>query len=398
MSDELLAGPRTPLDLALEVDGQAFRRFTKATVLDSVDAGAVSFRLEVGAPSRPFPFRLGQSVSLRVGDELLVQGHLETIEGTFDVQGGTTVVLEGRSSTGDLVDCSLLDLPSEFRALSLPEVARRLVEPFGVEVVDLISAAGMAERYRLDSPFRVFRPQPGEGCWEALDRLAKLRGVLVHGDPRGRLELTVGGLGGPAAGRVVDRYGRPPSNVLSSRLRLSQSERYSRLVVRGQAPGDDDAWGAEAAHVEGEASDASVLRYRPLLVVAQRPVDLQSARDLAEWEAVVRRARGTSIEATLPRWTTGQRGGGLWRVNTTVEAELATWNLAGTFLVAAVQYLLDESDGYTVQLQLVPPDSLDRLAEIAAEDESLEGLLEGWDPGDADPQPAPGDDLDEGGL
>ncbi len=373
----------SPLDLVLEVGGLTFRRFLRASVLDSLDAGSVTFRLEL-VPPRPFPFELGQEVSLRVGRELLARGHVETLEGSSDLRQGTTVVLEGRSMTGDLVDCSPLDAPSEFRDEALPDIARALLAPHGIELVDELNARQLGPAYHLNERFRLFRVQPGESSWEALDRLARQRGVLLHGRGDGALELTVGGLGGDPGARILDLYGEPPSNVVGSRLRLSQVDRFSRVVVRGQGPGDDLAWGEAVAHVEGEAADPSVRRYRPLLVVAQRPVDLQSARDLAEWEAVVRRSRGTGVEVELAGWHTDPRAGKLWRVNVTPRVDLAPWNLSGRFLVQAAQYLIDPDQGYTVRLSLVPPDALDRLAELTEADRALEGLLEEWKAGDAE--------------
>jgi hypothetical protein len=103
------------------------------------------------------------------------------------------VRIAGRSRTADLIDCQSEVEGGEFRNSDLAAIARAVAQPFGVQVV--------AEA-DVGAPFDLVAMEKTETVFAFLERLARLRGVLLTDDPQGRLVIARAD-SGAAAGRLV---------------------------------------------------------------------------------------------------------------------------------------------------------------------------------------------------
>ncbi|MEQ5770001.1 hypothetical protein NFH98_20735 [Halomonas sp. H33-56] len=335
--------------LTLTVGGRIYSGWTSADVTRDLEAVAGGFRIGVTdrwvGQTEPWPIRRGDPCRVAVNGEPLIDGYVDSASPSIDGQSKTLTV-KGRDRTGDLVDCSAVHKPAEWHNIGLERLVRVLCEPFGLEVT-LEVEVGV--------PFPRFAVQPGETAWEAIERACRLRAVLATGHAGGVLITRAGEQ--RAADDLV--WGE---NILTARAELDMSRRYSHYTVQGQNIGTDNAWGEVAAEVEGGARDAGVPRYRPLMVMAEGTADSANAQQRAEWEAIVRAARGSTASVTVAGWT--QRNGELWRPNRRVRISCEWLRLEGEMLITAVTYRQDDQSGTTATLKLQRPDALTPKPEV----------------------------------
>lgn len=329
-----------PQDVVLVVGGKAYSGWTDVSAVRSMAAAAGGFEISYTAGRRPgWMIEPGQSCQLALAGKPLIKGWIDRVTHTYDADGHT-LTAAGRDATGDLVDCTALHQPAEWRGLTLLELAAVWASPFGVAVrADVETGA----------PFPAFRLEPGETAWEAIERAARLRGCLAMADGAGGLLITRAGAAGTASGLLTGTGG----NVLAFESTEDQSERYSHYHIQAQRPGDADGQPADFAHIAAEASDPGVTRYRPLLLPAEDAADRAAAKARADWEAVVRRARAATAHAMVAGWTDG--AGVLWAPNTHVRTE-NPWDGAGDWLIESVRYSLSAA-GTLAELDLVLPEA-----------------------------------------
>lgn len=326
-----------PNSLDLKVDGEFWTGWKSVSVTLSLEAAASSFSV-VTKTRDPWPVRAGAKVEIYLDRRLVLTGYVDKVAPALD-DGGTVSSVEGRSRTADLVDCSALIEPGEWWNVRLQDLAAAIARPFGIAIAD---AVGELAR------FPVFRIQPGETAFEAIERACRMRAVLAYPTAAGDLLLT----------RPTDVWDgvelREGFNVQTCSAEEDFSNRYALYQVRGQSFGTDENNGPPAAHVEGTARDLAVRIERRLTIVAEAAVTLESAQARAEWEATVRAARSSKITVGTPGWLNPL--GYLWAPNTRVQCHLPSVRVTGPRLISAVR-LSQSEEGSKVELDLVREDA-----------------------------------------
>jgi prophage tail gpP-like protein len=342
--------------VSLNVNGRRHRGFTQVQIERAITQGAGAFHLamveapqpdgEPGWPVNPF-----DAVELRLGDDLVLTGHVEVADPSFG-QNQHAVQVSGRSKPGDLVDCNSEVDGGEFRAAKLDAIARAICQPFGLEVVVAADMGGA---------FPVVEIDRQKTAWQFLEELCRLRGVLITDDPQGRVVLTTVGQQ-RAAGRLEQGV-----NILHGSAKLDVTKRFSKYVVRsqtqiGSASGTwedvdgegtaEPAGGGVAAAVHGEATDPGVPRYRPHITTAEAALDQAGAQARARWQASYARGRAAQAKLLVPGWRDAE--GALWRPNTLVSVKVPWLRLDQDLLVVGVAYQLGPKDGRTTSLTLGP--------------------------------------------
>lgn len=332
--------------IELLVGGQRYSGWTEARVTRGLERASADFDLAVTEawPGREQPWVIapGASARLLVDGEPVIDGWVDSYVPSFGADSHA-VRVAGRSRTADLIDCSALVAGGQFRGYDLGQIARALAAPFGVPV---------RVEADLGAPFPDLQLQQGESCFEVIERLAALRGLLVTDGADGALVITRAG-GARAAVRLATG---PGGTVLAASATLSDAQRHSDYVVKAQQAGSDQIFGDGAAAVLGGAKDPGVKRYRPLLIVAEAQADGASARDRALWEAKTRAAKATSARITVQGWRQ-QQGGPLWQPNQRVAVSVPWLGLDRELLVVEVSYMLDDG-GTRCELSLSPPEAL----------------------------------------
>lgn len=328
-------------EVTLLVDGRLYGGWKQASVSRAMDAAAGTFNLTVTdrwePDSEPWAIEPGDSCEVRVDGETVISGFVDLVRPSFSATDHSLQV-QGRDRSGDLVDCSAVHDPDEWKRIGLLRLAEILAKPFGITV--------KAET-DLGAPLDLVKLQHGETALEAINRHAKMRKVLLMPDGKGGLLLTRTGAN---RADVVLAQGE---NVLTASGTLDWSERFSEYIVKGQAGYQSNTDSETEAHASGRAQDAYVDRYRPLLLVADTETSSASAKDRAAWEANTRIGKSTPAQVTVQGWRQTE-GGALWSPNLLVRARLPWLSMDGEMLIRAVTFDLDDG-GTTTTLDLVSP-------------------------------------------
>ncbi|MGP9664048.1 phage baseplate assembly protein [Halomonas sp. AOP22-C1-8] len=345
-------------ELALIVDGTRHLGWKEIQIRRSLDAMADSFELVLsekwaerdGSTAAPPRLRTGAPVVVEIDGEPVITGHIDDVLPSYDARSHSLVV-SGRSKTADLVDSSSTAQPWSTGQTVL-QVARRVAEPFGIEVIAEVDVG---------APLRALEVEPGQTYGEALIQIASYRALLLVADEQGRLVIT-----------------RPPratlktelalgENIRVARGRFSDRDRFGEVIVQGQGAADDTWYGAPASGASGRAKDDGIKRHRPTLVLCDTSTDSLSCSQRAEWEVRRRWGQSRGITYTVAGWRHQE---GLWRPGDLVPIrDQWMFDEPVEWLITEVQLLLDER-GERTEIRVAPRSSYDIEAESQPERES----------------------------
>lgn len=331
--------------LTLEVDGRRWKGWKEVRVTRGLDRAASDFEIAVTekwpGQAEPWPLGPGQPCNVLLDEEPVITGHIDSYEPSFD-SAAHGVRIAGRSKTADLVDCAALVKGGQYRNYGIDAIARALCQPFGIEVV-MEAAAGKR--------FADVQIQPGETCFELIERLCRLRALLASDDARGRLVLTRARAGSRPRTEPLEQG----VNILAASAALSHAARFSDYHVRGQQAGTDNLFGAAASQPAAHVKDAAVKRYRPRLVLAEAQGGGASFKERAEWERAAAAGKGTAVAVSLAGWR--QSTGALWEPGHVAPVRAPWLGLDRDLVILTVEQRLGNEGAYT-SLRLVPEEAL----------------------------------------
>lgn len=333
-------------ELTLLVGSQEYRGWKSVRVVRSIEHCAGGFDLALsqlwpGQDSRRV-IRANEPCEVLLGDKTVITGFIDGIEVSVEKDAHAVHVV-GRDNTGDLVDCSAVRKPGQWKGQKIERIAQDLCEPFKIRV-----------RAEVDTgkPLNSFALQEGETVFEAIERAARIRALLLVPDGRGALVITRAGLRRAPTSLVLG------VNVLSARGKLDMRDRFSEYIAKGQGPGSDNFSGAQVSQIRAVAKDGAVNRYRPMLFTNDCPDLAVALKDRVQWESNVRAARSTEIECQVQGWSHEQ---GLWEPNTLVQVAIEPLQLLGfELLISSVEYSMDDG-GTTATLTMTRPDAYTQL-------------------------------------
>ena len=335
----------------LSINGKLYAGWTEVSVTLAIDAMCGAFRLTLSskddAAGQMLAIAADDRCQLKIGGEVVVDGWVDAVSPSID-EGSHQISVEGRDKTADLIDCSAIHKPGSWRNVKLEVIAAELAKPFGVTVTAKASTG---------APIAKFALQQGETVSAALERLLRFRGLMAVPTATGDLQIMTPDAGAPVATLELG------INIKSAGGRTDHRERYSDYVVKGQAQGSDEKHGKTVSQIKGEAKDAGVRRYRPLLIMAEEQSDGASAIARAKFEAGVRAGRARSADIRVLGWRVSP-GGALWRPNSRVRVRCAPIGMVDeVMLIAAVTFAKSDGEGTVATLSIAPPAAFAQLAE-----------------------------------
>lgn len=332
--------------VTLKVGSRLYEGWKSVRITAGVERAARDFEISISDKwweAKPQPRLAGWKIDegaacqVLIGGQLVLTGWIDTTASSMSAEDHT-ITVSGRSKTGDLIDCSAIIPNSQMLAGTLPSIAAKLAKPFGVGVK---GGGGDA--------FPDFTVQQGEGVYEIIERLSRVRGFLVCDDEGGNLVLASAGAGGHAGELRLGERG----NVEAATATRSIADRFSSYTVKFQDGQWGDVAGGAAIGVLATIKDPGVPRYRPKIILAETG---QGGTDLAirrgKWECARRAGRGTQIRATVLGWR--DAGGGLFRPNSIAPVILPPLGLSASLLIAEVSYLMDEGGATRCEMTLGP--------------------------------------------
>ena len=176
------------IDASLIVDGTVYKGWTTLQAVSAIDAIAGEFAISA-EQSGDIMIYPGASAVLKLKNQIVCSGYISRAGADLSTTD-CGLTLGGADKTVDLAECSAIAEPDEWFNLNLHEIAVKLCSPFKIKVVNQVGDTG--------ETFKSFKIQPGESVFDALDRAAKARAILVTSNETGNLVLTRAGLNGTA--------------------------------------------------------------------------------------------------------------------------------------------------------------------------------------------------------
>lgn len=350
-------------EVTLLVNGIEYRGWKSVSIAAGIERVARDFDLDVtdrwpGATDIPRRIRAGDVCEVYIGDDKLLTGYVDATPIRYDGKS-VSVGVKGRSKTADLVDCAAVYKGGEWRNIKVERIAADLAAPFGIEVVAEAATGAPVIKHSIN---------PGESAFDSIDRLLSLHQLLCTDDAEGRAVFVKAGSGGRCGTALV--YGQ---NILEADAPLDGKGLFSNYTAKGQRIGRDGDSGPAIAHVTGSASDASVKRHRPLIVLPHGNVTTAICTDRACYEKLHRSAKSLETTYTVQGWR--QADGTLWLPNKLVRVTDPVIGFDAELLIVEVSWKKSE-EGTRTLLRVGPASGYMPMPEAKKQEKD-----QGWAPG-----------------
>ncbi len=331
--------------VTLSVNGMDYRGWKKVSISAGIERQSRDFKLDVtwrwpGLVDE-IPIRQGDFCEVRLGSDLVLTGWIFGTPVSYDSKSVNRSI-QGRSLTADLVDCSAVNKPGQWKGQSIQQIVQALASQYGIKTLSQAAETTKLTDHSIE---------PGESVFESIDRLLTLSRLLSTDDSAGRLVIVRPG----SAGRAIDRL-QLGENILTGSADLDFSGVFSEYIVTGQRSGTDDSFGASASEIKASATDPRSARKRVLLIheSGQMTPDLAAAR--ANWERGSRMGKALTLNYKIQGWR--QSNGALWLPNMIVRVVDGLAGIDRDMLISEIEYVLDDA-GTVANITVAPPDAFD---------------------------------------
>ncbi|MFA6971626.1 MAG: hypothetical protein WC208_09535 [Gallionella sp.] len=333
----------------LKVSGVIYGGWTSLRIERGMEQIAGTFSLGIterwAGQSDKRPIKAGQPCQVLIDGIPVITGYVDDANPSYDAnQHGITV--SGRDKTCDLVDCAAIHKGGYWKGAKLDKIAADLCAPFGIKVIVDTDVGNAIPSFKLNE---------GESVFEALERAARLRALLLVSDGLGNLVIT-------RTARIrIPTALIEGGNILSASGTFSWKERYSHYIVKGQAAPDGDEFN-QTTHTSpnGNADDPVINRYRPQIVIAEDQGNGVTLKQRAEWERSVRVGRGNRATIKVQGW---KHDAGIWLPNRLVPVRSPYLDVDADLLISSVAYTLDES-GTCSELQVCRAEAFEMISGV----------------------------------
>ena len=345
----------------IRVGGQKFTLWERARLERSIDANAGIFEFSSSntLPAN-FPVRAGDAVEIVINGETKLKGFADTVRS--EISGsGQTVTVAGRDNTADLIDSAVPDSAKNIPSpITLTDFCERVIAALGADIA-VENVLGQSVSVSAPPPDDEFdedtgiTADSGQLCMDFLTSFARKKQVYLVASGDGR--LLIYRPGSERAGTpILNRVNSADNNVKSSSAAFDHQNRFGRYRITSQANvGFEDSYDDEVADHKGNATDAEIRSSRYYEAQAEESMSSAECEKRAIEEANIRKGRSTDYEATLAGLT--QNDGTLWDFGQLVKVDDEPMGIRGIFLIRAVEYSVDLSDGTQTRITCAPPET-----------------------------------------
>lgn len=325
-----------PEIVTLGTAGGQWTAFERVMVRAAYNEAARSFHLDVAAEATPsataWVFKAGTPVTILFNGTLACTGYVDRYQPRIGEHSQATISVSGRSKGQDLIDSSAEHKTGKFKKKTPVQIANEL-DQAGVGVY--------ADRQLEPIDYQL---TPGETVFRCIEKLCRKQRMTMTGEADGRIKIT-NGLQGMHAGGVIEGV-----NMKTGEADHNWSGRHSKVIVRGQRP---FGHGKEALEIEAAATDATVGRNRPVIVIQDDDTDKQKAQTRADHRRD--REAGGSLKANVKLQGFRDDGGMLWTPGYGVMFVSPFLDIAQVMLIESVTFTQTRREGSESVLSLVDP-------------------------------------------
>lgn len=199
----------------------------------------------------------GQTIRLYVNNTLSCTGYIDKV-GMSSSASGTVMHVSGRDALAPVIDACIDPKFSFSEAQTIEQLVKKVVEPFGFTKISAASIKGSIKlankrnAYLVDdtgrdfitktitSPISTkFKPHPGEGCYQFLERIGRRFGYHVWADVDGEtIFLGQPNYTSPAFFSIQHgKFNDVLNNTISSELTVDMTHQPSAIIAEGHGGG-----------------------------------------------------------------------------------------------------------------------------------------------------------------
>jgi prophage tail gpP-like protein len=320
----------------LRIAGKKYDGWTQVSVKRSIEELAHSFSASLTdrwtPEDDPIPIRAGEQAIVALNGRNVTIGYIDEDVSDYD-STSQSLSISGRSKTGDLIDCAAIHKSGAWTNQGLLKIAKDLCAPFNLRVRTKVD---------LGNPFPFFSIQDGETVFQAIDRGARMKGVLVLTDGEGGLYFD---RTGTVKLRTTLQRG---VNIVSGSKRNSWKDRFKNYTVKTQARGTDQYSGEAVTSIKRTTEDKGIDRHRPLIIQAENEDSGRELQKRVDWERNVRAGRSVRVSYTVQGWTHEE---GLWEPNKLIHVVDDKFRIDDVMLIVSAEQTRSES-GTETKLEL----------------------------------------------
>ena len=336
-------------NVALIVDGIKFENWESISISQGLTQMAADFEFVVSSKfptnwASSYGVYLGAKCEITVGGIGIVNGYIDEIPLSYSASS-YTISYAGRDKTSDLVDCcyDLDDGSNEWANQTPFSIIKKLCKPFDIDVLGDVDV--LIELNDLTSPITRFSVSVGSPVYEDITKLCQAYGVLPYASS-GNLWLGRAGIA-PSVDNLEGGV-----NILSATFNMSNRDRFKTYYARGNM-GD---YSVDPSKLSATQTDYAIDRHRSMIIVDENLKSKADCQKRVDWEARMRAGKSRTLSVEVQGWTQAN-GGWPWALNHTVNVKDEYLGVEDTFLIAGIDYSLDDSSGAITKLTLVYPDT-----------------------------------------
>lgn len=221
-----------------------------------IPADAWNMTLGMSGNEMPPDVTTAAKVLVQLDGQTILTGRVDEITHTVS-KTAHSFSISGRDNAAALLDCAAPIFSAQ--QATLEQLCAALTHDFGIGK-PLIKA----DKTRIRKKIAI---DPGDTAWSALSRIAEANGLWPWFDPDGTLVI-----GGPdysvaPVGSLILRRNGLGNNVISLTKNESITERYSKVTVYGQFPGNSTESGLPALHGARTDTGLNGIWNRPKVVI-----------------------------------------------------------------------------------------------------------------------------------
>lgn len=284
-------------------------------------------------------FSPGQKCYIELGGKLAMNGWINTRQVAYNATSHQTQLL-GKSTTWWGYKSSVDDKNGNFDGYTFEQIARQVLAPYDaqIEVVGDLDT----EKYK------DLQVNPGETCWDFLERIARPRGIILGSSPEGHY-LLIGKHTKPLVHDLIEGQ-----NIKAAQFIFHLDDVYLHYDVTGQAKPGDDGSGKEKNELRGTAPGMWAPAQSRLITPAEwTPNSIEDLMKRAKAEARWHDGAVITANITVQGWLRG--GTDLWRVGDNVFVNSPMAPLQQTMKINTATFTQDNQSGTQTQLELVLP-------------------------------------------
>ena len=292
--------------IVLEINGIAYDNFISFGIQRSLDtiSGRFSVTASVNEMS-DWPIKVGSSSRILVDGKPFITGQIDEISVGHSVNAHT-IKLTGNSRTIDVVDTSMGTQSSFTGDTTFPDLIKNalLVSLIntGNEKTDIKVINNVVDLRKI-SETEFSEGSVGESVFDFISRYAQKLQVFLTDDVDGNIVIFKG-RGSPINVNLIKRKDDPKNNILSSNVTYTNAGRFFKYIIRSQGNLSAGDYNNEEPTIDivnkvGEATDDKIRQSRTLIRESDTPLNDEDLTRLANWEANIRRIRGSTYSCTV---------------------------------------------------------------------------------------------------